>query len=84
MLHARRQGLQLNFDCLNPNVLLSGGYIGFLPTHFAAHWLDTGELVEIDAGLRRHWDFELVVRRASVPSAALRAFLADLRTAGGR
>ncbi|WP_068115950.1 LysR family transcriptional regulator [Tropicimonas marinistellae] len=31
-------------------LLLSGGYIGYLPEHYAQPWVDAGELFEINAG----------------------------------
>ena len=39
------------------------------------------ELVEIDDGFRRDYDFEIAVRRSGAHTAALRAFLVDLRAA---
>ena len=62
-------------------LLHSGGYIGFLPTHYASPWLELGELVELEPKLRQRHDFELAVRRGGAHSAALRAFLTDLRVA---
>ena len=62
-------------------LLLSGGYIGFLPSHHAAPWIEAGELVELEPKLRQRHDFELAVRRGGAHSAALRAFLTDLGAA---
>lgn len=64
-------------------LLLSGGYIGYLPKHHAAHWLNVGELLELDPKLRQHFDFELAVPLGGGHSSALRAFLTDLNSAVG-
>lgn len=61
-------------------LILSGGYIGFLPAHFAERWMATAELRQI----RRHElgyrsQFYLIARRGAPETMVIRTFLADLR-----
>ncbi len=61
-------------------LILSGGYIGFLPAHFAEQWVETAELRQI----RRHElgylsQFYLITRRGARQTLVNRTFLADLR-----
>ncbi len=61
-------------------LILSGGYIGFLPVQFAERWMATAELRQI----RRHElgyrsQFHLIARRGAPKTLVIRTFLADLR-----
>ena len=64
-------------------MILTGGYIGFLPKHYAQPWLDSGELIEIlPEQLNRDTHFSIVTRSEPVrPPPALHALLGCLRSA---
>ncbi|MDR3427287.1 MULTISPECIES: LysR family transcriptional regulator [Silvimonas] len=58
-------------------LIQSGAYIGFLPEHYAQHWIDRGDMVALLPGqCTRHSDFSLVTRtHQSAPSRSLASFL---------
>ena len=60
-------------------LILSGAYIGFLPSHYASRWVESGDMRQI-APQRFHsdWPFSAITRKGAPQSAVLRAFLADL------
>lgn len=64
-------------------MILTGGFIGFLPKHYAQPWLDSGELVELlPDQLYRDTQFCIVTRSEQVrPPPALHTLLGCLRTA---
>ena len=62
-------------------LLLSGGYVAFLPRHYAERWLDSGALRELLPRRRQVITVELATRRGGFPTSAARAFHADLRAA---
>ncbi len=61
-------------------LLLTGRYVGYLPAHFAARWLDVGALRELLPRRRQKFSIELVKRTVGERSRAARAFLSDLRS----
>ena len=57
-------------------LLLSGGYIGYLPTHFARPWVESGELSEITrADMGYDSQHHLMTKRASRESTAMERFV---------
>lgn len=64
--------------------ILSGGYIGFLPTHYAASFVDHGSLRAINPK-RIHYrvNFFLITRHTPEPTRAADLFARCLRTAHG-
>ncbi|CAE6907128.1 LysR family transcriptional regulator [Pseudomonas marincola] len=60
-------------------LIISGAYIGLLPTHFAAQWVKNGEMRQlIPNQLQLMSPFDLISRRGVVPPPILQAFLEDL------
>jgi DNA-binding transcriptional LysR family regulator len=59
-------------------LLLSGAYVGYLPRHYAASWVERGDLHELQHGTRDFNHFELAVRRRVSMTPAIEAFLLDL------
>jgi DNA-binding transcriptional LysR family regulator len=60
-------------------LILSGAYIGFLPTHYAARWIARGEMHQIRPDqFGTQWPFCAIIRRASVPPTILQVFMIDL------
>ena len=61
-------------------LVLTGRYLGYLPTHYAQFWVQSGQLREVP--LKNAIDytasFEMIYRRGSSPSLPARAFMADL------
>jgi LysR family transcriptional regulator, transcriptional activator for bauABCD operon len=60
-------------------LILSGAYIGFLPNHYAARWVERGEMRRIgpsDFGMKS--PFCAATRRASAPPSILKVFMTDL------
>jgi len=60
-------------------LIISGAYLGFLPNHFAAQWVKTGEMQQLapnSLGLTS--PFDLITRRGVAPPPILRVFLEDL------
>lgn len=65
-------------------VILAAGMVGFLPLHYAAHWVKQGQLVRIFPDqMELKSKFTAVTRRAS-PVPLLRDFLADLEMCSPR
>ena len=62
-------------------LLLSGGYVGFLPRHYAERWLASGALRELLPRRRPIVNVELATRKGGFPTSAARVFQADLRAA---
>ncbi|GGP21603.1 LysR family transcriptional regulator [Silvimonas iriomotensis] len=58
-------------------LIRSGAYIGFLPEHYARHWIDRGDMVALLPGqCTRYSDFSLVTRTYQpAPSRSLSGFL---------
>ncbi|MBL8706502.1 MAG: hypothetical protein JNM30_16745 [Rhodospirillales bacterium] len=62
-------------------LLLSGGYIGYLPDHFAAAAVERGELRALNPeGISFTEPVHLVTRHPSTHSKPVAAFLSDLRS----
>ena len=60
-------------------LIISGAYLGFLPNHFAAQWVKTGEMQQLAANtLCLTSPFDLITRRGVAPPPILRVFLEDL------
>ena len=58
-------------------LLLSGGYIGYLPAHFARPWVDKGRLTQIKrADLGYDSEHHFITKRGSRESSALESFVA--------
>lgn len=64
-------------------MILTGDCIGFLPRHYALHWLKTGELVELlPQQLYRDTQFSIATRADQLrPPPTMHAFLGCLRAA---
>lgn len=60
-------------------LILSGSYIGYLPTHFADQWVKAGRMKPL---LPNHFSFatkySAIVRKSSYPSRLLQAFIEEL------
>jgi DNA-binding transcriptional LysR family regulator len=63
-------------------MLLSGSYIGYLPTHYAQPWVDSGKLFAIDTGdsgyVSQH---ALITKSSGQESLALEKFVSLIREA---
>jgi DNA-binding transcriptional LysR family regulator len=60
-------------------LIISGAYLGFLPMHFAAQWVKTGDMQQLaPLSLRLMSPFDVVTRRGVAPPPILRVFLEDL------
>ena len=60
-------------------LILSGAYIGFLPTHYATRWVARGEMHQICPDqFGTQWPFCAIIRRAAVPPTILQVFMIDL------
>lgn len=63
-------------------LVLSGAFIAYLPTHYAAPWVERGQMRPLLAReLAYHSLFELTIRRGAHRTLVLRTFLEDLRHA---
>ena len=61
-------------------LILSGGYLGYLPEHYAAPWVQSGQMsVLLPGELSYVSPFSLIARRASSQIQVVRQFIADLR-----
>jgi len=60
-------------------LVISGAYIGFLPVHFAAPWVKSGEMQQLGpVSLCLMSPFDVISRRGVAPPPILQAFLEDL------
>jgi LysR family transcriptional regulator, transcriptional activator for bauABCD operon len=65
-------------------LIRSGSYIGHLPEHYAASWVDRGELRPLlPETFGFGSDFEFVMRRGAADFGIIRAFVDDLRSSHG-
>ncbi|MEX0696327.1 MAG: LysR family transcriptional regulator [Dongiaceae bacterium] len=63
-------------------LVLSGRYIGYLPTHYAAPWVERGQMRPLlPRELAYHSLFEVATRKGTHRTLVVRAFLDDLRRA---
>lgn len=60
----------------------SGSFLGFLPTHYARQWVETGEMRALDH-LDLSWqsEFSLAMRASPAPQNIVRVFAADIEAA---
>jgi len=62
------------------SMVLSGHFIGFLPTHYAANWVDTGRLRELFVQSMTYRSvFDMAYLRGAENPTVVDAFIADLR-----
>lgn len=62
-------------------LIISGAYLGFLPVHFAAQWIKTGDMRRLATPqLQLMSPFDVITRRGLAAPPILRAFLEDLAT----
>ncbi len=60
-------------------LILSGSYLGFLPCHYAARWVDAGNLKQLlPARAMLQSPFELITRRGVAPPLGVQRFLDEL------
>lgn len=60
-------------------LVLSGAFLGFLPPHFAAPWVESGELLEVMPDhFRTENTFYVLFKKSARQSAAAQAFLSIL------
>ena len=60
-------------------LILTGAYIGFLPTHYARQWVDSGQMRQIvPEQFGSKWPFSLITRRTTTQPAVLRVFMEAL------
>jgi DNA-binding transcriptional LysR family regulator len=63
-------------------LILSGRFLGFLPIHYARHFVDAGQMRAVQPDLFHYeCDFFSITRRSPQPSRATRAFQACLEAA---
>lgn len=63
-------------------LVLSGAYLGFLPEHFAARWVETGQMRPVRPAAYRHiLPMQLALRADGRRTPVLDAFLGDLFSA---
>jgi DNA-binding transcriptional LysR family regulator len=61
-------------------LILSGAYLGYLPEHYAAHWVAEGRLKCLLPGeLSYVAAFSMISRRGAAPPAIVRQFIDDLQ-----
>jgi DNA-binding transcriptional LysR family regulator len=65
-------------------LILSGEYLGFLPDHYAAHFVHMGQMRPINpSALGYRCEFFAITRKSPQPSRATRALLQALVKAHG-
>ncbi len=65
-------------------LILSGGFLGFLPDHYAQHFVQRGQMRAVQPEeLRYDCEFFAITRRSPQPSRATQLFQACLRAAHG-
>jgi hypothetical protein len=62
-------------------LILSGGFIGFLPAHYAALWTSSGRMRPLLRGTMRHSTAFCLVRRRSMKISRPLAFVMELMRA---
>lgn len=63
-------------------LIFSGTYLGYLPTHYAAHWVERNQLrALLPERLAYRSAFHCITRQGQVPKAALAGFLDALDAA---
>ncbi|MEG1213081.1 MAG: LysR family transcriptional regulator [Leclercia sp.] len=57
-------------------LILTGGYIGFLPNHYARQWIDSGQMRQIaPEQFSTQWPFSSITKRGATQPSVLRVFL---------
>jgi DNA-binding transcriptional LysR family regulator len=64
------------------HLVLSGEYLGYLPTHYAARWVEQGVLKQLGGQALSYQAALSLVSRPGLPKEALSALLEDLQRAG--
>lgn len=64
------------------HLVLSGEYLGYLPTHYAARWVEQGVLKQLGGQALSYQAALSLVTRPGLPKEALSALLEDLQRAG--
>jgi DNA-binding transcriptional LysR family regulator len=60
-------------------LILTGCYLGFLPTHFARQWVDQGAMRALLPGAYRYrLDFHAIIQKGAQPNLVLETFLSLL------
>jgi len=60
-------------------LILSGCYIGYLPTHFAAKWVESGEMRALrPEKYNFRTEYQTVTRKGNQPNLVLETFLSEL------
>ncbi|WP_179404522.1 LysR substrate-binding domain-containing protein [Burkholderia guangdongensis] len=61
-------------------LILSGAYIGYLPRHYAARWVATGEMRPVSpARYGLEWPFCATIRKGASTPPILKVFMVDLQ-----
>lgn len=77
---ALRQGGSVNKMVGRLTMLLSGGYIGFLPRHFADSWVEKGKLVALDQGTMTFMsEHSVITKKVSRGTVVLDSFIKALK-----
>lgn len=64
-------------------LILTGRYIGYLPRHFAARWVGSGQLRAIQPDRQRYLiPYAIITRHGRVPNRVLNRFMRLIDTAG--
>jgi DNA-binding transcriptional LysR family regulator len=62
------------------SLIMSGGYLGFLPDHYARAWEDQGHIRRINTDVGSYsCSFEIITRRGDRLTDVTRTFITDLR-----
>jgi len=61
------------------SLVMSGGYLGFLPDHYARSWVERGDIRRINTDIGYSCDFEIITRRGDRLTELTRTFITDLR-----
>lgn len=65
-------------------LVLSGRYLGYLPNHYAAYWIEKGDMKQVDLdSFKYQCDFFVVVPKQDKHNRLLTCFLAALRAVHG-
>lgn len=65
------------------HLILSGEYVGYLPTHYAARWVEQGELRQLGGPPLSYQATLSLATRPQPTEDALTALLEDLQRQGG-
>jgi DNA-binding transcriptional LysR family regulator len=63
-------------------LILTGCYIGYLPSHYAQQWIQSGEIRALCPKKYNYsTDFHAVIKKGARPNLILETFLQELRSA---